>query len=290
MDVFISYSHQDHAWKDRVVTFMNCMRKQRNLGYTTWDDGEIHPSEDWNKNIGEAITQARVAVLLVSADFLSSDFINDTEVPLLLERRDQGILAVMPLVVRPCPWEVVDWLASIQLHPSEGTPLSSCGDAEVEEHLKQMALELDRLVSEARGEPEEATEAVSFETVKTDGFHLMDPAEIREFMLDRVRQEPLDELDIFRTKTQRTWLVTTPGRLHCLLDSRRTREANRVLQWQMPLGPNIPVQVRERSRNKSTGLIDVGKRQNWLYSRKRHKNPAILRERIHRMIETARHS
>jgi hypothetical protein len=96
---------------------MGCMQIQNLFDYATWDDGEIKPREDWRNHIVAAIDNCKVAVLLVSPDFLSSEFVTDQEIPHLLRLREEGQVAVLPLIVPPCAWEVVEWLAEIQLHP-----------------------------------------------------------------------------------------------------------------------------------------------------------------------------
>ena len=79
--VFISYSHKDEAYRERLTTFLKIFGLT--AVFSTWDDGEIHPSEDWRARIQTAMDEAQIAVLLISADFLASDFIQDHEIPRL---------------------------------------------------------------------------------------------------------------------------------------------------------------------------------------------------------------
>jgi hypothetical protein len=62
--VFISYSHKDEAWKDRLVTHLGVLEKQGQLDL--WDDRRIGAGEDWHAEIQDAMDRASVAVLLVS--------------------------------------------------------------------------------------------------------------------------------------------------------------------------------------------------------------------------------
>lgn len=71
--VFISYSHKDEAWKDRLVTHLGVLQSQGLLDL--WDDRRIGAGQDWHQEIEQAMAAASVAVLLVSADFLTSQFI-----------------------------------------------------------------------------------------------------------------------------------------------------------------------------------------------------------------------
>lgn len=113
MDIFVSYSHKDTDWKDRVCLYLHCLRMQRRLDFQAWDDSEINVSENWEQKIDEAISCAKVALLLISPDFLVSSFIMQKEVPKLRKLEADGRLAIVPLIIRPSPWQAVDWLSAI---------------------------------------------------------------------------------------------------------------------------------------------------------------------------------
>ena len=124
--IFISYSHKDEVWKDRLAKHLGVLERQELLDL--WDDRRIEAGEEWFEEIEDAIDQADVAVLLVSADFLTSRFILDEEVPRLFQRRADGGLMVFPVIVRPCLWNTVEWLSRLQLRPTDGKPLVEFGE------------------------------------------------------------------------------------------------------------------------------------------------------------------
>src|SRR5688572_18338800 len=103
--VFISYSHKDEDWKDRVVTHLGVAQQQKLL--YAWEDREIGGGEDWELKIKDAINAASVAILLVSAHSLTSNYILHHEVKHLLERRDKEGLRIFPIIIKPCDWEGV---------------------------------------------------------------------------------------------------------------------------------------------------------------------------------------
>jgi len=80
---------------------------------TVWDDQRINSGDEWLPEIEAAMSSAEVAVVLVSADFLTSAFIKRKEIPRLLERRQADGLRVIPVFIRPCAWKAVGWLASL---------------------------------------------------------------------------------------------------------------------------------------------------------------------------------
>lgn len=75
--VFISYSHDDEAWKEKLLTGLRVL--ERNKSVILWDAGELTPGSDWSKEIKNDLQKTDIAVLLVSPSFLASDFIVKNE-------------------------------------------------------------------------------------------------------------------------------------------------------------------------------------------------------------------
>lgn len=91
--IFISYSHQDEKEKNKLLAHLTVFQQQGLIDL--WSDDRIAPGANWKEEITAAIEQAQVAILLISANFLSSNFISDNEIPNLLKRRkNEGL--VMP--------------------------------------------------------------------------------------------------------------------------------------------------------------------------------------------------
>ena len=145
--VFISYSHKDEAWKDRLVIQLGVLQRQGLLDL--WDDRRIAAGEDWHGEIRAAMGRATVAVLLISADFLTSQFILGEEVPALLQRRDTEGLHIYPIIVRPCAWKAVKWLSRIQVRPKDGRALSGGTDYQIDADLAAVAEEIAALMGAA---------------------------------------------------------------------------------------------------------------------------------------------
>jgi len=87
-----------------------------------------------------------VAVLLVSADFLTSKFIRGKEIPDLLERRDKEGLRIFPVIIKPCAWKQVKWLKKMNLRPKDGGALSGGSDFEIDTNLVAIAEEIASIV------------------------------------------------------------------------------------------------------------------------------------------------
>jgi tetratricopeptide (TPR) repeat protein len=145
--VFISYSHKDAKWKDKLVVQLSVLAAEGRL--EIWDDRRIAAGDDWFPEIEQAMNAAKVAVLLVSADFLVSKFIRSVEVPRLLQRRQDEGLRIVPILVRPCPWKKVEWLAKIQMRPRDGREIARGNAYKIDKDLAAIAEEIDDLIRAA---------------------------------------------------------------------------------------------------------------------------------------------
>ena len=90
--IFVSYSHADRDWLDRLRTHL--APYVRGEGLDLWDDTKITPGSNWAVEIDEALGKARVAVLLVSPDFLASEFVARVELPAILRRAGTDLTVV----------------------------------------------------------------------------------------------------------------------------------------------------------------------------------------------------
>lgn len=121
--VFISYSHKDEVWKDRLYPHLSALEQIGKI--TLWNDRDIKGGKVWEDDIRQAMEQAQAAVCLISADFLASGFCMQEEMPRLLERRSKGELEILPVLVRPCNWSDYPWLAELQMLPRDGKAVAT---------------------------------------------------------------------------------------------------------------------------------------------------------------------
>lgn len=93
MRVFLSYSHADEAWKERVKKHLGVLGDR----LFVWDDHRIQAGDDWLPEIERALAECNVA----------SKFIRQQEIPPLLERRVKDGVRVIPVILTPCAWQAV---------------------------------------------------------------------------------------------------------------------------------------------------------------------------------------
>jgi TIR domain len=136
--VFISYSHKDKEWLERITITMKPLVHGEII--TVWDDRNIFPGTNWFEEIRKAISLARIAILLVSQRFLASGFIQREEFPELLKRREQGMgffwVPLESTLYKFTP------LKDIQSAWDPSTPLADLGPAEQATALVNIATKL----------------------------------------------------------------------------------------------------------------------------------------------------
>lgn len=101
--VFISYCHADRALMEELKTMLGPVLNQGQV--VLWDDTQIQPGAKWREEIQAGLDAARVGVLLVSDNFLSSSFITNEEVPQLLQAAEQDGATLFWICLSPCLWQ-----------------------------------------------------------------------------------------------------------------------------------------------------------------------------------------
>lgn len=120
LKVFVSYSHRDETLCDRFLVHLSQLKRDRLI--EPWHDRRITAGDEWAGVIDANLNGAHIIILLVSADFLASDYCNDVEMECALERSDKGEARVVSIILRPCDWETSRF-ARLQALPKGGKPV-----------------------------------------------------------------------------------------------------------------------------------------------------------------------
>jgi len=142
--VFISYSHKDEVWRTRLLSHL--LISVKGGIFEVWDDRRIAAGAEWRTEIERVLEGAQMCVLLISADFLTSDFIRREEIPRMLDRRRKDGMRLVPVLVRSCDWEIIDWLEQIQMRPAGARPLASFKGDRRDEQMTSIAREVRELL------------------------------------------------------------------------------------------------------------------------------------------------
>lgn len=100
---FICYAHKDEASLERLLVHLKPYTRDSTI--EVWSDKRIKPGGSWKKEIRSALARAQAAILLVSADFIGSDFIHENELPPLLQAADEKGLQILWVPVSSCAYE-----------------------------------------------------------------------------------------------------------------------------------------------------------------------------------------
>lgn len=121
VEVFISYAHEDRKFCERLEKHLAVLINQGLL--STWYDRMIGAGREWAAQIDEHINSAKVILLLVSADFLGSDYCYGVEMRRAMERHEAGEARVIPVIIRPCDWQAAPF-AKLNGLPEGAKPIT----------------------------------------------------------------------------------------------------------------------------------------------------------------------
>ena len=102
IEVFFSYSHQDQELRDELAKHLKNLQKQGVI--STWCDRDISAGSEWAGAIDDHLNSAQIILLLISPDFMASDYCCDLEMRRAMERYEDGEAVVIPIILRPVDW------------------------------------------------------------------------------------------------------------------------------------------------------------------------------------------
>ncbi len=170
--IFISYSHKDEEEKKKVEEHLRIFEKYSNE-IKGWSDSDLKCGDEINPEIIKAIERADAAVLIVSTNFLNSDFIREEEVPRLFERRAKEGISVFPLIVKSCNWQVVPQISAHLIRPKDAKPLNSYKGDNKEKILADFAKEVNEVVTSDNSSTYDIETKSSLESVIVESKHIV---------------------------------------------------------------------------------------------------------------------
>lgn len=146
INIFISYAHEDEKWLERLKKHLKVLTKySEEIEY--WVDTKLRGGDKWREEITKAIEKANVAILLISTDFLASDFISNDELPPILRKAEEEGTRILPLIVSPCSFECSE-LSDFQAINSPDTTMAdlSGDEAAIERVYLSLIKEIQSLL------------------------------------------------------------------------------------------------------------------------------------------------
>lgn len=125
LKIFISYSHKDEAFKDSLITHLSPLKRLKII--EEWNDRKINPGSEWDQVISAKMEESNIILLLVSADFIASDYCFGNELDRAIEKHSKSEAVVIPIVIRHCLWQHTPF-AKLQALPKDAKAISSWQD------------------------------------------------------------------------------------------------------------------------------------------------------------------
>ncbi len=141
--LFYCYAHEDKPIRDELEKHLSWLRRRYQL--INWHDHEILPGEEWEQAIDKNLNTAHLILLLISPDFMASDYCFSKEMRRALERHKEGTCRVIPILLRPTYWEDAPF-SSLQLLPTDARPITRWPDRD--EAFQNVVSEISRTIKD----------------------------------------------------------------------------------------------------------------------------------------------
>ena len=141
VEIFYSYSHKDEKLRDKLELHLKLMQRQGLI--VNWHDRKIGPGNEWENSISDHLDSAQIILLLISPDFIGSNYIYDIELKRAMERHEAEEAQVIPIILRPCDWKTASF-SKLQALPRDGKPIVKWGNRD--EAFLQIASEIRDLL------------------------------------------------------------------------------------------------------------------------------------------------
>lgn len=172
--IFISYSHEDEKWLVKVQKTLKSLQRYYD-NVDSWSDKKINASDVWKEKIDRALGNATIAILLVSPDFMASDFITNEELQPILNKAVVEGTKILTLILRPTPLLKESGILKYQAVNDPKKPLSGMTEYEQEMVLVNLADAIKKIIDV--NEPKKQNEVVSKEK-----FNIAEEEEIRDIV------------------------------------------------------------------------------------------------------------
>ncbi len=144
LKVFLSYSREDEQHRKQLEKYLHALGKS--YPTTSWYDRKIVPGEDFAQQIEKNLSTAHIILLLLSQDFIASNYCYDEEMMKAMKRHEANEARVIPIILRSCTWKDTP-LKKLQALPTDGRPINSWEDKDdaflnVSEGIKKAILEM----------------------------------------------------------------------------------------------------------------------------------------------------
>jgi two-component system response regulator MprA len=151
VEVFYSYAPSDVRLRNQLSKHLSNLKRQGLI--TGWHDRDISAGADWETMVDTHLNSAQIILLLISPDFMASDYCYSKEMKRALERHEAGEARVIPIVLRSVLWEGAPF-GKLRFLPSNGKPVTSRSWHNKDEAFLDITRGIHKVVEEIRSKYE----------------------------------------------------------------------------------------------------------------------------------------
>jgi len=221
--LFFSYSHVDEDLRDQLETHLAGLQRQGLI--SSWHDRRIAAGEDFGAAIDSHLDTADVILLLISPNFIASNYCYERETKRALERHEQGVARVIPVILRPCDWHDLPF-SKLQAAPKDGRAITMWPNVDeafldVVTAIKRALKELGRSAKPAGPKPPATGKTQPAESIRSSNLRIK--KQFTDLDKDRFRHEGFEYIAKFFENSLEELVQRNPG----LEQSFRRIDANR---------------------------------------------------------------
>lgn len=226
LDVFISYSHRDEKLRETLGLHLASLQRQGVI--KSWHDRKISAGTEWRQAIDENLNSAEIILLLISENFIASDYCYDLEMERAIARHDAGEARVIPIILKPVDWSGAPF-GKLQALPKNAKPVttwSNRGEAflNIAEGIRQAAMEMATVLTDKQPtvlpEPQQSAKATEMPTQSEPLKPTVTP--------DKIQQEISLESPEGQVSIDSRFYITSPYEERCYEEIQRPGSLIRI--------------------------------------------------------------
>lgn len=204
VSIFFCYAHEDEALLNKLKTQLRPLQRQGLIA--VWHDRDISAGSEWEQEIKKHLNEAKIILLLVSPDFIDSDYCYSIEMKQALERHQHGEARVIPVILRPVYWQGV--LGKLQALPTDAKPVMSSLWYNVDEALFNVTEGIRTVVLQLSPKPLSPSEVLPSQATKSESA-AVSPTDLSSQPATPLLSLKPEALSLLSTLTGHTTLVNS---------------------------------------------------------------------------------
>jgi hypothetical protein len=145
VEIFCCYSRKDQLLLEELIAHLFPLKRQELI--TIWAAKNIEAGTEWEHEIEKHLNTAQIILLLISSDFIRSDYCSSKEMTRAMERHNQGEAQVIPIILRPCLWQKEPF-GKLQALPTDAKPITSAQWRDLDEAFLDVAEGIRKVAEE----------------------------------------------------------------------------------------------------------------------------------------------